>query len=66
MKPARIETNSQLSKDQAYSRALGAIVLWQDLTASYPSAKDDERRMFDLLNISPPEQINSQNSSFLY
>jgi len=51
MRPAHIKTNSEASKEQSVSRAFGAYMLWQDLTASYQNA-DDDNRLFNLLVVS--------------
>lgn len=49
MKAAHIKTNSDATKEQSVSRALGAVVLWQDLTSSYADTEDDKERLYSLL-----------------
>lgn len=49
MKAAHVKTNSDVTKEQSVSRALGAFVLWQDLTSAYTNTEDDKERLLDLL-----------------
>lgn len=49
MKAAHVETNCEATKEQSVSRALGAVVMWEDLTASYANTEDDKRRLYNLL-----------------
>jgi hypothetical protein len=49
MKAAHIKTNSDATKEQSVSRALGAVVLWEDLTSSNASTEDDKQRLYNLL-----------------
>ena len=49
MKAAHVETNCEAAKEQSVSRALGAVVLWEDLTASNANTEDDKQRLYSLL-----------------
>lgn len=50
MKPAKIESNCEQTKDQSVSRALGAFVLWEDLTKNFGVASEEKDRLFKLLD----------------
>lgn len=43
------ETNCTAARDQSVSRALGAVVLWEDLTATYVNTEDDKKRLYSML-----------------
>ena len=49
MKAAHVETNCEATKEQCVSRALGAVVLWEDLTASNVNTEEDKQRLYNLL-----------------
>jgi hypothetical protein len=52
MTPAHHPLSHKMSKDQAVSRALGAFVLWEDLTkntGNCAAAGGDKDRLFKLL-----------------
>jgi hypothetical protein len=50
MRPAKIKSNCEQTKEQSVSRALGAFVLWEDLTENFQVASDDKDRLFKLLD----------------
>ena len=50
MKAAHVKTNCEATKEQSVSRALGAVVMWEDLTANYANTEDDKQRLYNLLH----------------
>lgn len=53
MKQAHIPTNHEMTKNQAVSNALGAFVLWQDLTKGFADTEDDKGYLLSLLTTEP-------------
>lgn len=50
MRPVHVAGNSETSKREAFSRALGAFILWQDLVEKFGDTDDDKERLLDLLS----------------
>jgi len=50
MQPAKTSSNCEQTKDQSVSRALGAYILWEDLTGNFKVASDEKDRLFNLLD----------------